>query len=81
MLHSIFIIRTTGTPHFRIIWQGHPDITNKVKRDVKANQSNNVDCNTINFPNFILKFVLKYISPVFWAINFYKTNSIAYIAI
>ena len=27
-------------PRFRIKWQGHPDITNKVEKDVKLKQTN-----------------------------------------
>ena len=27
--------RRTGMPCFRIMWQGHPDIANKVEKDIK----------------------------------------------
>ena len=27
-------------PRFRIHWQGHPDITNKVEKDVKLKETN-----------------------------------------
>ena len=37
----------SGTPYFVIMGQGHPDITNKVEKDVKSNQS----INQTNFYN------------------------------
>ena len=39
--NSTLIIRgRSGMPRIRIMWQGHPDITNKVEKDVKSNQTN-----------------------------------------
>ena len=43
----IIIIRQTGRPRFRIMWQGHPDITNQVERNLKPNQTNNVECKVV----------------------------------
>ena len=36
-----------GMPYFRIMWQGLPDITNKVENEVKSNQYKNQTENNI----------------------------------
>ena len=44
-IHDVIIIIVvrgrSGTLRFRIKWQGHPDITNKVEKDVKLKQTTN----------------------------------------
>ena len=42
-INDVIIILVTGrfvTPHLMIMWQGHPNITNKVVKDLKLKQTN-----------------------------------------
>ena len=45
---TLIILGRTVMTHFRIIWQEHPDITNKLYRDVKPNKTNTMDTKYIN---------------------------------
>ena len=43
----------TEMPHFRIIWQGHPDITNKLEKDVESNQTKHILENSFSIFKYI----------------------------